>query len=129
MILDREMCKVVVDLEYCIGSECHNPNSYDGWNDIEGRDYRYPVNLPVKDADGNIVYQKVKQKIDKSYRLKSEDITPTALKIMKYRFGSNELYIGRGIMNVLSYLENRYGLNFNQLEEMMQNAAKESKEE
>lgn len=35
---------------------------------------------------------------------------------MKYKFGSNELYIGQGLMNVLEYLEDRYGLDFEKLE-------------
>ena len=35
---------------------------------------------------------------------------------MKYKFGSNELYIGKGIIGILEYLEKRYGLDFNQLE-------------
>ena len=36
---------------------------------------------------------------------------------MKYKFGSNHLYIGDGIVKVLEHLENVYGLDFNALED------------
>ena len=39
-----------------------------------------------------------------------------ALTFMKYKFGSNELFIGKGLQNVLNYLEDRYGLDFAELE-------------
>ena len=34
MKLTKKMFKVMADLEYLIGSECYNPDSYDGWNDM-----------------------------------------------------------------------------------------------
>ncbi|MEE1173208.1 MAG: hypothetical protein U0K87_12735, partial [Ruminococcus sp.] len=45
------------------------------------------------------------------------DISAESITYMKYKFGSNELYIGKGIIGILEYLEKRYGLNFSQLEE------------
>ena len=30
---------------------------------------------------------------------------------MKYRFGSNELFIGQGIIKAMTYLEERYGIH------------------
>lgn len=36
---------------------------------------------------------------------------------MKYVFGSNHLFIGKGIYNILSELEKMYGLDFNKMEE------------
>ena len=112
MKLTKEISKVVAELEYLIGSECYNPNSYDGWNDIEGRDFRYPVNLP--DADGN--YKKVRQNLNKAYNVEPEEVNPDSVAYMKYKFGSNELFIGQGIINVLKFLEDRYGFDFNELE-------------
>ena len=50
MKLNRSMCELIAELEYIIGSECYNPNSYDGWNDVEGRSFRYPINVP--DSEG-----------------------------------------------------------------------------
>lgn len=37
---------------------------------------------------------------------------------MKYVFGSNHLFIGKGIYNILNELEKRYGLDFNKEEEL-----------
>ncbi len=112
MKLNKKMSKMIAELEFLIGSECYNPNSYDGWNDIEGCDFRYPINLP--DKEGN--YKKIRMNLNESALISPEDITPEAVTFMKYRFGSNELYIGKGIIKVLEFLENRYGLNFNELE-------------
>jgi hypothetical protein len=35
---------------------------------------------------------------------------------MKYKFGSNHLFVGEGIRKILEELESRYGLDFNKLE-------------
>ena len=113
MIVDKTMCKVVADLEYLVGRECYNPCSYDGWNEIEGCSFRYPVNVP----NGNGEYTKVKVNINCSRLIDSNDISPDTIPYIKYKFGANELYVGRGIIEVLKYLEERYDLDFNQLEE------------
>lgn len=112
MKLDDKMCKVIADLEYLIGSECYNPNSYDGWNDIEGCGFRYPINIPNCKGE----YIKIRAKINDSYLIRKEDITSEAITYMKYRFGSNELFIGKGLINILEYIENRYDIDFNKLE-------------
>lgn len=112
MKLDKKLCKVIADLEYIIGSECYNPNSYDGWNDIEGCDFRYPINVPNSKGD----FTKLRSSINSSYVIDEKDITPEAIKYMKYKFGSNELLIGRGLINTLEYLEKRYNIDFNELE-------------
>lgn len=115
MELTKEMCKVVAEIEYRIGSECYNPNSYDGWNDIEGCDFRYPINIP--DENGN--YTKIRGNIATSRLLNPDCLTPNAVNYMKYKFGSNQLYIGKGIIKALEYLEERYGISFNELEGMI----------
>ena len=112
MKLTKKMCGVIADIEYLIGSECYNPNSYDDWNDIEGCDFRYPVNVPNEAGE----FTKIRSKITDSYLLEPKDITPKSIKFMKYKFGSNELFVGRGIINTLEYLEKRYGIDFNELE-------------
>ena len=117
MELSKNMCELVANLEYIIGSECYNPNSYDGWNDIEGCAFRYPINLP--DHKGN--YTKVRGNLNNSYIIKKDALTPEAISFMKYRFGSNELYIGKGLIKVLEFLEERYGVDFHQLESPLNN--------
>lgn len=104
MTLDEKMAKLVCELEYVIGSECYNPNSYDGWNDIEGCDFRYPVCINC-DMDTEL-----------KVRGHAQPKKPEYVKSLKYKFGSNHLFIGIGIINVLQYLEDRYGIDFNELE-------------
>ena len=113
MRVDKKMCKVIADLEFLIGSECYNPKSYDGWNDIEGCAFRYPVNIPKKDGE----YAKVRSNANQSASLNSQYISPASISHMKYQFGSNELFIGNGLISVLNYLEERYNIDFNELEE------------
>lgn len=115
MKLTKKMCRVIADLEYLIGSECFNKNSYDGWRDISGCSFRYPVNVPDKNME---YYIKVRyNNINSSYKFDSRDIDDNTIKYMKYCFGSNELYIGNGIINVLEYLEERYNIDFWELEQ------------
>ena len=114
MKLNKELTPVLAGMEYLIGRECYNPNSYDGWNDIEGCDFRYPVTLrfPARDC-----FIKCKVNVnDKMLIYEDEKELIEALTFMKYKFGSNELFIGKGLQNVLNYLEDRYGLDFAELE-------------
>ena len=112
MKLNKKLCTVIADLEHIIGSECYNPNSYDGWNDIEGCDFRYPISFPIGDGE----YLKTRVNINETTLIDKKNITPNNMKYIKYKFGSNELFIGLGIIKTLEYLEKRYNLNFNELE-------------
>ena len=112
MKLNRKLCALIAELEMLIGSECYNPSSYDGWNDVEGCEFRYPVN--IRNQEGKFV--KIKTNVNTTALLDKADITPDSIKYMKYKFGANELFIGLGIIHILEYLENRYGLDFNKLE-------------
>ncbi len=108
MTINKDLCELIADLEYIIGSECYNPNSYDGWNDIEGCSFRYPVSFPTNDG----TYIKIKININLYYTYSPEEITPETISRMKYRFGSNEMFIGKGIIRLLEFLEERYGIYF-----------------
>ena len=110
--LNNDLCELIAELEYIVGSECYNPNSYDGWNDVEGCSFRYPINVPNSEGE----YRKIRSNIN-TYFYYPGDIFAESITYMKYKFGSNELYIGKGIIGILEYLEKRYGLNFSQLEE------------
>ena len=112
MKFTNEMCKMIADLEYLIGSACYNPNSYDGWQDIDGCDFRYPINVPNDEGE----YTKVRGNINRSILIDSENINENTVKYMKYRFGSNELYVGKGLIKILEYMEKRYNINFDELE-------------
>lgn len=102
----QNIASLIAELEYEIGKECYNPNSYDGYTGIEGLGYRYPVN----------VYQNDNMR---RYRGTISSLTPSEVHTMKYVFGSNHLFVGKGLYNVLSALEKRYGIDFNELEEKL----------
>lgn len=112
MLMDKRIADLIADLEYYIGSECYNPNSYDGWNDIAGCDYRYPITMPRGDGS----FQRIRGRIRGSALIQEQDITPETIKYMKYRFGANELFVGLGLIKILEHLEERYGIDFNKLE-------------
>lgn len=114
MKLSKEICNLVAELEYLVGTECYNPNSYDGWNDIEGCNFRYPINVPDPKENGE--YLKIRGRISNNFKIKDGEVTEMMVSYMKYRFGSNELRIGQGIIEILEYLEDRYKINFNELE-------------
>lgn len=125
MKLDKNICKLIAELEYQIGYECYNPNSYDSWNDVEGCEFRYPIMFPLVKGD-SAEFIKIRGNINKDYTLthfandlKLDFMNPEAIKGMKYKFGSNELFIGLGLIDVLEYLEERYDIDFNELEEKL----------
>lgn len=113
MKLNKDLCELIAELEYIVGSECYNPNSYDGWNDIEGCSFRYPISVPISEGK----YEKTKNNINYYFTYFPDKIPHESITYMKYKFGSNELYIGKGIIGIFEYLEKRYGLNFSKLEE------------
>lgn len=98
-------------MEYCIGSECYNPNSFDGLTGEEGREFRYPVYFKAKKDDNRLTI--TKYNVAQLYL----EVGIDSVNTMKYMFGSNNLFVGNGIMNLIEKLENRYGIDFNELEE------------
>ena len=109
MQLNRNMTNIICDLEYLIGSKCCNTNSYGE----EMTSYKYPVKYYANKNDY------LSKDISKTDRVK--EISPKYISTMKYTFGSNSLYIGAGIVDILEYLEDRYELNFNELENSRHN--------
>ena len=108
MVVDKNMSKLIGDLEYCVGKECFNTKSYDVHCKMYGLKFRYPVHLP----DENNETFPFKENINDFEAW----VTPENVTKMKYKFGCNQLYIGQGIINILNYLEQRYDLDFNELE-------------
>ena len=45
MKVTPEIAALIAQLEYEIGRECYNPNSYDGYTGVEGAAFRYPVTI------------------------------------------------------------------------------------
>ena len=107
MILNNEMAKVIAKMEYLVGENCYNPNSYDGYRDEYGCWFRYPVH--VRDEDGS----------QWKYRGAISEISAETVDSMHYKFGTNRLYIGDALVAVLRFLEDRYDIDFNELEERL----------
>lgn len=105
-IVNENIARLIFEMEYIIGSECYNPNSYDGYTGEEGCNFRYPVLIFDEEFHGLA-----------KYKCEIYDGKAKYIDTMKYVFGSNHLFIGNGLLNVLSMLERRYGLDFNKLEE------------
>ncbi len=108
MKMDKNTMKIISDMEYIVGNQCYNPNSYNGWTSEEGCSYRYLVYSAQKDEQSNYIAEK--------YRGKIRDLKPENIDTIKYKFGSNHLYIGEGLVGVLEYLKDRYNLDFAELE-------------
>lgn len=43
MIVDENIAELICALEYKIGNQTYNPNSYNGWTGEEGCRFKYPV--------------------------------------------------------------------------------------
>lgn len=107
MKINKSTIKIITDMEYIIGSQCYNPNSYNGWTGEEGCSFRYPV-YTAKEQEGT--YEAYK------YRGHIDEISPNEVDTIKYKFGSNHLYIGEGLEKILTYLEDRYDIDFEKME-------------
>lgn len=107
MKVNNNIIELIAELEYIIGSECYNPNSYNGYLHLKGCFFRYPVWCEYN-KDEEQVYGKI---TNNPFKKIYPDIAS-----VKYKFGSNHLYIGNALVNLLSFLENRYDIDFNQLE-------------
>ena len=124
MKLTKKTAKLVCDLEYLIGSRCYNSNSYNGWTGDEGCDFRYPVWIDIGYTPKKMIvddYGFVREDLNKckiygkAYTFHPE-MRPKDASSLRYKFGSNELFIGAGIIDVLDFLEERYNIDFVELE-------------
>ena len=104
--INKNITLLISELEYIIGNQFYNPRSYNGYTGEEGAEFRYPIN----------VYRD--NKLSKTWS-KVTNLTANEIDTLRYQFGANHLYIGRGLVKVLEYIEERYGINFNELEEKL----------
>ena len=110
---DKNIARLVCDLEYLIGTECYNPNSYDGWTGISGCSFRYPVWYRRNNEATSL------SKTSRSIADSCPDLPYEMIETIKYKFGSNQLFVGMGIIRILKALEKRYGIDFSEMEEML----------
>ena len=111
MIIDENIVDLICELEYIVGRQCYNPNSYNGWTGEEGCSFRYPVS-----------FCKSKEALEKGVLTKERGaikyIEPEMIATVKYAFGSNHIYIGDAIKLLLENIEKRYAISFNDLEKI-----------
>ena len=119
MIIDENTIRLIYDLEYLLGKECYNPNSYDGFTGEEGCAFRYP--LSFKSAPTITHEQKTKESLNSAWNQIIVKPNYYVVSSMKYKFGSNHLFVGKGIENILNELEKRYNLDFSELEKNLNN--------
>lgn len=113
MKITPETVDLICQIEYLIGKEVTNNNSYGN--------YKYPLTTTVYRM-WDIVLDKSGWSQDFTYPIQHSGSdfdfgdNEAFIQGMKYVFGLNKLYVGKAIINVLDYLEDRYSLNFNDLE-------------
>ena len=106
MKLTKATTELICELEQIIGSQTYNPNSLNGYTLEEGLEYRYPVWYENKEGNDTKTSGRITN-IDKS-----------KIGTIRYKFGSNHLYIGEAIIKALEHLERKYDLDFNELTKM-----------
>ena len=123
MELTKETAKLVYNLEFLIGECCENNNSYNAYTDEYGCVFRYPVWVLHTDI---IEENGCEKEVDNSFKTSlnladlSNVVSIDDVRNIFYKFGSNELNIGIGLISVLEFLEKRYRFNFNELENQVQ---------
>ena len=115
----RETMSLISAVEYEIGNSCYNAESYNGWTDEYGCSFRYPFVYEVKDEEENIHTYKSRLRI-----ADNKDITSKNIRTVCYKFGANELCIGAAVVDILTMLEERYQLDFVELEKNYQKSIK-----
>ena len=80
------------------------------WNTRWKQAIRYPVNMINPDTDEWEEYKEFAPCCDEKY-----------ISSMYYKFGYNELQIGNALLNIMSRLEQRYEIDFAELEEQYRN--------
>lgn len=103
MKLTKKTIELICELERIIGNECYNPNSYDGNTMVEGCEFRYPVTYTGYNGEETKTKWYI-QNMDKE-----------RINTIRYKFGSNHLYIGIGIRKALELLEEKYGISIDEL--------------
>ena len=103
MKMSENIAKLVTELEPYIGGNCYNSRSYNGWTGEYGKHYRYPVKYVTKAG----TTRKTRGALD--------EIDFNQVERMHYLTGTNEIYVGKGIVEILDELETRFGLDFNKL--------------
>ena len=107
MELDSLTVDLIKELEYIIGKNVYNKTTKNHETGDYGDMIRYPCRM--KDLSDDKIY---------IYKGKLYDATPESITWAFYEFGANNLNIGDALIEVLEYLEDRYDIDFNELEDV-----------
>lgn len=77
MVVDKNIAELICALEYKIGNQTYNPNSYNGWTGGEECGVKYPVSYCKNKMDLE------EHKITKT-KSRIEFIDPECIETMKY---------------------------------------------
>ena len=117
MKITKKTARIICDIEHIIGNYCWNDNSAYG----NGGYIRYPVWVnrtnKIKNNEGKVEETQQWEKIAYiNVNDNKHSLSPKDVKTLEYRFGANELVIGRAIIDTLEFLEDRYNIDFSELE-------------
>ena len=110
MIISEKTAELVSELEYIIGDSCYNPDSYNGWTGEYGASFRYPVWYSSVDDQGNVREEKIWGRL-------SDRTSAKSISSAFYKFAANHLCIGNALQELLTHIEKRYGISFDEMEE------------
>lgn len=96
MEITEQTITLIEELEYIVANCYHNKQKRGGFY------FRYPRRFEM---DGKVYESKAKG-----------NITERMLKTLRYETGANHLYIGKALIKLLEFLEDRYDLDFDDLE-------------
>lgn len=113
MKLTKNTANLIYNIESIIGNKCYNGQSDYGYGDY----IRYPVWAYIT-QDKKQVWEKFRYNTQHGTY---PNIKPNEAKSLVYRFGKNELEIGKAIIDVLEFLEERYNIDFAELEKNREN--------
>lgn len=111
---EREILKSVQPIDLYIELEKILANQSDSYGYTKTfSSHRYPLNIP-----GHYTGVEKVRYIDKS------EISPACLLRSYYKFGVHTYRVGHAIKNIIECMEDRYGLNFKELEDSYQRSLK-----
>lgn len=116
MKITKDIVSLICELEYKIASECYNPHSYNGWTDEEGCSFVYPAYYDDLEDNTKEYQARIPSIYVTDDEYSTRKIDTDNIKSLKLKMGANHLYIGKGLINVLNFLEERYNIDFNELE-------------
>ena len=130
MTINDKIFELISEMEYIVSNETLSQSTFIGAGiSADDYTYRYPVRISL---DNNLDESKtqVRSKVhtfkltwygfddntNEKKVIHEIKATPDIIDTMYYAFGSHRLYIGNALVKILELLENRYGIDFNKLE-------------